>query len=100
MTLKVFGKLPAADELKKVEASSNYRDNSFQNLHIDSLKKICRLHENDDSTKWDVMHYSYPEKNMLRFTGSWKGNKVNILMKEISIDSMNLNKEKFKFLQG
>ncbi len=32
MILKTFGKLPADEELKKVEASSNYRDNSFKNL--------------------------------------------------------------------
>lgn len=34
---KVFGKLPSGDELKKVEASVNYANNSFQNLETTSL---------------------------------------------------------------
>ena len=66
---------------------------------IDSVKHTCRLHDNDDSTKWDIMHYSYPQKDMLQFSGSWKGTDVHILMKEVPIDSMQLNKEKLKFLQ-
>ena len=32
MLIKVFGKNPSGDELKKTEASSNYLKNSFQNL--------------------------------------------------------------------
>lgn len=32
MLLKVFGKNPSGDELKKVQASSNYQDNGFKNL--------------------------------------------------------------------
>jgi L-ascorbate metabolism protein UlaG (beta-lactamase superfamily) len=32
MLLKVFGKNPSDDELKKVEASANYQDKSFKNL--------------------------------------------------------------------
>jgi hypothetical protein len=86
---------------KKNIAIYNMQDKAdFYDCDIDSLKKTCRLHDNDDSTKWDVMHYSYPGKMMLRFTGSWKGASVNILMKEIPIDSMKLNKEKYTFLQG
>lgn len=86
---------------KKNTAVYNMQDKAnFYDCDIDSLKKTCRLHDNDDSTKWDIMHYSYPEKNMLRFTGSWKGTDVNILMKEVPIDSMQLNKEKMVFLQG
>lgn len=86
---------------KKNTAIYNMEDKAdFYDCDIDSLKKICRLHDNEDSTKWDIMHYSYPGENMLRFTGSWKGTNVNILMKEIPIDSMKLNKEKSIFLQG
>jgi len=72
----------------------------FYGCDIDSLKKTCRLHDNDDSAKWDVMHYAYPKKNMLQFKGSWKGNNVSILMEEIPVDSMKLNKEKLTLLQG
>jgi L-ascorbate metabolism protein UlaG (beta-lactamase superfamily) len=32
MLLKVFGKNPSGDDLKKVQASPNYQDNSFKNL--------------------------------------------------------------------
>lgn len=32
MILKAFGKLPSGEELKKAEASENYRGNNFQNL--------------------------------------------------------------------
>ncbi len=32
MNLKIFGKLPAGEALKRIEASSNYHDNSFQNV--------------------------------------------------------------------
>ena len=86
---------------KKNTAIYNMQDKAdFYDCDIDSLKKTCRLHDNDDSAKWDVMHYSYPKKNMLQFNGSWKGNNVNILMKEIPIDSMKLNKEKLTLLQG
>jgi hypothetical protein len=86
---------------KKNAAVFNMEDKAdFYDCDLDSLKHTWRLHDNDDSTKWDVLNYSYPQKNMLQFTGRWKGSGVNILMKEISIDSMKLNKEKFTFLQN
>lgn len=84
---------------KKSAAVYNMEDKAvFYDCDLDPLKRTCRLHDYDDSAKWDILHYSYPQKNMLQFTGSWKGAAVTILMKEIPIDSMNLKKEKFRFL--
>jgi len=37
MLLKVFGKNPSGDELKKVEASPNYQDKGFKNLMLTNL---------------------------------------------------------------
>jgi hypothetical protein len=65
---------------------------------MDTSLHTCRLHDNPDSAKWDVFHYFCPQKNLLQFTGPWKGTNVTIVMKEVPIDSMNLKKERIAFL--
>lgn len=72
-------------------------DNSY-GCDLDTTRHTCRLHDNPDSAKWDVFHYSNPQKNSLQFTGPWKGTNVTIVMKELALDSMNLRKEKIAFL--
>jgi hypothetical protein len=72
---------------------------AFYDYHIDSIKHLYTLHDNPDSSKWDVLHYSYPQKNKFELNGKWKGIDVQIMMEEIPIDSMSLNKEKLIFLQ-
>ncbi|MGE5108278.1 MAG: hypothetical protein ACM3H8_12080 [Sphingobacteriales bacterium] len=71
----------------------------YYQCDIDTVKQTYTLHNNADTSKWDAFHYSYPQKNILQLSGIWKSNKVNILMKEVPIDSMNLNKERIIFLQ-
>ena len=65
----------------------------------DTLKHIYRLHNNPDSTKWDKLIYAFPQKNKIMLTGKWKGIDVQMMMDEIPIDSMMLNKDKIRFLQ-
>ena len=72
---------------------------SIYDYDADTLKHIYTLHDNPDSTKWDKLYYTFPQKNKLVLTGKWKGVDVQMMMDEIPIDSMALNKEKIKFLQ-
>ena len=78
----------------------NMRDSASEfQYDVDSSKLIYRLHDNEDSLKWDQFHYSYFQKNKLNLTGKWKGMDVQVMMEEIPIDSMNLRKEKLKLLE-
>jgi len=84
----------------KLAVVYNMKDSAaFYDFDKDSIKGIYRLHDNPDSSKWDELHYSYPLSNQLKLTGKWKGMDVQIMMEEIPIDSMTLNKEKLVFLQ-
>ncbi len=49
MILKTFGKLPAGEALKKIEASSNYRDKNFQNI---ALTKVFTGDESQMKIVW------------------------------------------------
>jgi L-ascorbate metabolism protein UlaG (beta-lactamase superfamily) len=57
MNLKAFGKLPAGESLKRIEASSNYRDKSFQNIELtkvftgESMVKVLRKFITAKNTK-------------------------------------------------
>jgi hypothetical protein len=78
----------------------NMKDSAaFYDFDKDSVKRIYRLHDNPDTSKWDELHYSYPLTNQLKLSGKWKGMDVQIMMEETPIDSMTLNKEKLVFLQ-
>ena len=78
----------------------NMRDSaSIYDYDRDSVKHIYRVHDDQDSLKWDELRYIYPEKNKLQFTGKWKGVDVKIMMEESPIDSMTLKKEQVVFLQ-
>jgi hypothetical protein len=85
---------------KKSAVVYNMHDSAlFYDYDRDSIKQVFRIHNNGDSLKWDELHYTYPLNHKLKLTGKWKGNDVQIMMEEISIDSMTLNKEKLIFLQ-
>jgi len=71
---------------------------AFYDFDRDSVKHIFKIHDNPDSSKWDEFHYSYLVGNQMKFTGKWKGTDVQIIMKEMPIDSMILNKERLAFL--
>jgi hypothetical protein len=71
----------------------------YYDCDVDTMKHIFTLHNNPDTASWFVFHYSYPQKNMFQLRGNWKGNDVSILMKEIPLDSMALNKERITFFQ-
>jgi hypothetical protein len=71
---------------------------SWYTCDADSVKKIVTLHDNPDSSTWQVLHYEYPAKDQIILTGKWKGNDVRILMKEVSLDSMALQKEKIRWV--
>lgn len=66
---------------------------------LDSNKHIYTLHDDTDSSKWDKLLLSSPQKNKFEFSGKWKGNNVHIMMEEMPIDSMTLNKERVVFEQ-
>ncbi|MEP6466400.1 MAG: MBL fold metallo-hydrolase, partial [Parafilimonas sp.] len=52
MLLKTLGKNPSGDELKKVEASANYKNKSFQNLvHTAMMEDTSML-----SVLWKFMN--------------------------------------------
>lgn len=72
---------------------------AFYQFKKDSIKHTYTFQNNPDTAKWDVLTYTHPSKNEMEFTGTWKGNDVHIRMKEVSFDSMNLNKEKVIFFQ-
>ena len=85
---------------KNSAAVYSMKDNaSIYDYDADTLKHIYTLHDNPDSTKWDKLHYIFPQKNKLVLTGTWKGIDVQMLMDEVPIDSMVLGKDKIKFLQ-
>ena len=71
----------------------------YYDCDIDTVKHTYTLHNDADTSTWHIFHYSNPQKNVLQLSGTWKGSDVNILMNEVSIDSMNLNKERLIFLQ-
>lgn len=71
----------------------------YYDCDIDTVRHTYTLHDNADTSTWNIFHYSNPQKNVLQLSGTWKGNDVNILMNEVSIDSMTLNKERLIFLQ-
>ena len=84
---------------KTTAAIFNMQDKAIEyDFKIDSIKHTYIFHDNDDSLKWDVLHYQYSNKNTLEFTGKWKGNDVHIIMKEMPVDSMTLNKDRITFL--
>ena len=68
-------------------------------VDIDTLKYTYMLHDNADTAKLDVLHYLHPGEHLMELMGKWKGNEVHIVMKEISLDSMALNKERIIFYQ-
>ena len=65
---------------------------------VDTLHQLYRIHDNADSSKWDTLYYHPQQNKMMNLLGKWKGNNVNILLKEFAIDSMILNKDKITFL--
>jgi hypothetical protein len=67
---------------------------------LDSNRHLYTLHDNTDSSKWDKLLFSYPQKNKFEFSGKWKGIDVHIMMEEVLIDSMKLNKERIVFVQN
>jgi hypothetical protein len=84
---------------RKSAAIYNMKDSaSIFDYDRDSLKQIYRIHDNTDSTKWDQFHYRHPVKNTMELTGKWKSVDVRIVLKESSIDSFTLNKERITFL--
>ena len=71
----------------------------YYDCDIDTVKHTYTLHNDADTSTWKIFHYSNPQKNVLQLSGTWKGSDVNILMNEMSIDSITLNKERLIFLQ-
>ena len=78
----------------------NMKDSAgFYVYDLDSNKHLYTLHDNVDTSKWDKLVYSHPQKNKMEFSGKWKGIHVHIMMDEVSIDSMKLTKEKIVFMR-
>jgi len=84
---------------KSVAVYSMQDKSDFFDCDWDSVKHTYRLHDNGDSTKWDLFHYSYQPNNLFQLTGTWKENHVNIVMKEDPIDSISLHKERLILIQ-
>jgi hypothetical protein len=78
----------------------NMKDSAgFYVYDLDSNRHSYTLHDNTDSLKWDKLLFSHPQKNKFEFSGKWKGVDVHIMMEEVPIDSMKLNKERIVFVQ-
>jgi hypothetical protein len=73
-------------------------EKDYYQYEVDSLKKTFTLHDNPDTLKWHVFHYSNPAKDQLLLTGQWKDRPVSILMRSVPIDSIRINKEKAKWV--
>ncbi|MEO7490947.1 MAG: hypothetical protein ABIU77_27770, partial [Ferruginibacter sp.] len=71
----------------------------YYDCEMDTIKRTYTLHNNPDTATWPVLHYSNPLKNILQLTGNWKGNNVTVVMKEIPLDSVALNKERITFFR-
>jgi len=66
----------------------------------DSTGKKITLIDNDDSTKKYTLHYTELPKNQLSVIGNWQGQNVTMLLDKFEIDSMQIVKEKIKWVQG
>ena len=70
----------------------------YYDCDVDSLKKTFTFHDSPDKKKWHMFEYTYPAKNLLKLTGVWKGQAVNVLLKESPADSIPLRQEKIKLI--
>lgn len=78
----------------------NMKDSAGSYVYdLDSNKHVYTLHDNIDTLKWDKPVYSFPQNNKIELSGKWKGISVHMMMDEVPIDSMKLNKEKIVFMQ-
>ena len=74
-------------------------DKDYYYYHMDTVTKRFTLIDGDDSTRRYVFNYSNPAKTQLLLTGKWKNNDVKILMNDVPIDSMLLNKDQLKLIR-
>jgi hypothetical protein len=65
----------------------------------DSTKRTITLKDSPDSLAWHVFTYANPSENQIFLAGKWKNVDIHVLMKAISIDSMEISKEKIKWVQ-
>jgi hypothetical protein len=66
---------------------------------LDTLKKTLALHALNGLVI-KKLQYTYPSAGTLQLNGEWKGGKdINVSLKLSPVDSMYLNKEKFKIMQ-
>ena len=77
----------------------NMKDEAdYYDFDVDSVKQTITLHDNPDTSTWHRFHYRYPTKDEFELTGRWKGQPVQVLLKATSVDSMELRKEKIKWV--
>jgi hypothetical protein len=74
-------------------------DKDWYYYHMDTVTKRFTLIDTDDSTRRYVFNYSNPAKTQLLLTGKWKNNDVKILMNDVPIDSMWLNRDQIKLIR-
>ena len=74
-------------------------DKDWYYYHMDTVTKRFTLIDTDDSTRRYVFNYSNPAKTQLLLTGKWKNNDVKILMNDVPIDSMWLNRDQIKLVR-
>ncbi|HXB92982.1 MAG TPA: hypothetical protein VNU72_11860 [Puia sp.] len=75
-------------------------DLDFFDCEIDSSKKTFTLADGPDSLHRHVFSYSNPEKAKLMLTGTWKDKGVQILMNDVAIDSMWLNRDNIRLIRN
>ena len=73
------------------------KEDTYQ-VDVDSLKKTYTFHDSPDKKKWNIFNYSFPAKGELKLTGKWKNQDINVLLQQISADSIPLNQEKIKLM--
>jgi hypothetical protein len=74
-------------------------DKDWYYYHMDTVTKRFTLIDTDDSTRRYVFNYSNPAKTQLFLTGKWKDKDVKILMNDVPIDSMWLNRDQIKLVR-
>lgn len=72
-------------------------DIDYYYYKIDSLRRTFTLKDASDSLH--VFTYTNPAKAQLLLTGKWKGQGVQILMKDVPIDSMWLNRDRIRLIR-
>jgi hypothetical protein len=77
----------------------HFQDRKEQFIYdLDSVKRTIAFHSLYNTWTSDSFYYESPRPDQFILTGLWKGVPVKIIMKQLNIDSIRLNKEKISWI--